>query len=330
MKSTFHSNHFTEKKIVRRYSLGYRTQQLLEEDSEYSNPDIKLNLKEIQMDGIHISIRNEKIRPPFIMEVEHDFPFLKMHFEIEGSSSYTPKNDKSLAVNIPNGHYNFFFLPKVKGTLTYNTTIRRTLEINFTKTYLKRVFGQSFTEASSTYGEALKNDVPFLMWEQSRPITPRLHIIIQEIIDCKFDSSIKKIYLESKITEILTILFNELKNKKTLEKNLVEEDYQKILEAGSIIGKNLKNPPTIPELSIISGINQFKLKQHFKLVFRKPIFTYITDLRMEKAKQLIVEKGYTVTEASYEIGYKNPQHFTAAFKRKYNYLPSRLKSNQPT
>lgn len=327
MKSVFQSDHFTEKKIVKKHSEWNHFHKLIEKDMEYENANLKLNLKEILFNGLQIRIRKERISPPFIIDVEHDFPFLKMHFEIEGSSEYNPKNKKSLAVDIPSGHYNFFFLPKVKGTLTYNTPFRKTLEINFTKTYLKRVFGHSFMDASSAYGEALKNNVPFLMWNQSKPITPMLHIIIREIINCKFEGSIKKIYLESKVAEILTILFNDIKNKKLFENKLAEEDHSKIMEAGSIIQKNLKNPPTIQELSIKTGVNQFKLKQHFKLVYRKPIFTYITDLRMEKAKQLIVEKGYTVTETAHEVGYKNPQHFTAAFKRRHNFLPSSLKTH---
>ncbi|WP_372937365.1 helix-turn-helix domain-containing protein [Seonamhaeicola sp.] len=325
MKSVFRSDYYTEKEIVKQFALNKKTSELIEEQINYENSDLQLNIKEILLNGIQIRIINEKINPPFIVEVEHDFPFMKMHFEIQGNSKYIPKNNKSLAVDIPDGHYNLFFLPKVKGTLTYNSPFRKSVEINFTKDYLKRVFGDAFSEASSSYGEALKKDIPFLMWQQSKPITPILHSIIQDIINCKFEDSIKKIYLESKVTEILTILFNYLKNKNNFETKIEEKDYLKIIEAGKVIENNLKNPPTIPELSLITGLNQCKLKQNFKRVYRKPIFSYITDLRMEKAKKLIREKGFTVSEAAYEIGYKNPQHFTVAFKRKYNYLPSQLK-----
>ncbi|SIS85952.1 AraC-type DNA-binding protein [Zobellia uliginosa] len=99
------------------------------------------------------------------------------------------------------------------------------------------------------------------------------------------------------------------------------------LYAESVLKKNLQNPPTILELSVITGINQFKLKQNFKWVFGKPIFTYVTELRMEEAKKLTRDEGCTISETAYRVGYKNPQHFTAAFKRKYNYLPSRLKTS---
>ncbi|MCG1035317.1 helix-turn-helix domain-containing protein [Polaribacter sargassicola] len=327
MRSIFQSNQFTEKKIVKNYDDGDHNGNLIEEDVHYESSSININIKKIMLDGVHIFIRNEELSPPFVMDVEHDFPFMKMHFEMEGSSKYTPKNAKSLAVDIPSGHYNFFFLPKVKGTLTYDSPKRKTLEINFNKRFLKRVFGDSLMEASSAYGKALKNNTPFLMWDKSKPIPSNLLIIIQEIINCNFEGCIKKIYLESKVIEMLTILLNDIKTKKSTEKEIVEIDYLKIIKAESILRENLKNPPTIPELSILIGLNQYKLKQYFKQVYRRPIFSYTTSLRMEKAIQLIVEQGNTVSEAAYEIGYKNPQHFTDAFKRKYNFLPSSLKAH---
>lgn len=327
MKSVFQSDQFTEKKIVKKYPNGRHHRDLLEEVTHYENSAIVMDVKQIMLDGIHIYIRNEQLSPPFVVEVKHNFPFMKIHFEMEGSSRYTPRNKKSLPVDIPCGHYNFFFLPEVKGTLTYDHPVRKTLEINFTKRFLKRVFGNSLMDASTAFGKAIESNTSFLMWKKSKPITPHLHIIIQEIINCKFEGTIKKTYLESKVIEILSILFNDIKHKKTIEKDIPNKDYAKIMKAEAILRNNLKSPPTIPELSLLTGINQYKLKHLFKQVYSRPIFSYVTDLRMEKAKELIADQGYTVTEAAYEIGYKNSQHFTAAFKRKYNYLPSSLKTH---
>lgn len=326
MKSILKSDSFTEKTLTKKHPLGLRSLDLNEKDIKYSNATLNVNTKEIILDGIKISIRNEQITPPFIIEVEHSFPFLKMHFEIEGSSKYTPKNTLSVPVTIPNGHYNFFYLPKVKGTLRYDSTHRKTLEIIFTKAYLKKVFGASFKDASSEFGIALENNSPFLMWEQSKPITPQLHLIIDKIINCNYKGGLKKAYLESKTIEILTLFFDEIQHKKNNQKAFLnKDDYAKILNAEVLLKENLKKPPTISELSKLTGINQCKLKQNFKLVFNQPIFTYVTELRMEKAKNLITNQGYTIAETAYEVGYKNPQHFTAAFKKKHNYLPSSLK-----
>lgn len=329
MKSIYKSHFSKEKTIERNFPSGFRTNVIKEKtvtsQYEFTNGETK----EILLDGIKISIRNAEINPPSIVDVEHSFPFLKMHFELEGSSLYTPKNDKSVPVCIPGGYYNFFYLPEVKGTLRYDSKVRSTLEIIFTEAYLKRVFGHSFKNASSGFGEAIEKKQPFLMWQKSMPITPQLRVIIDEIINCKFKDEIKKVYLESKITEILSILFDYLKEKKNIFSGKVinEDNISKIIEAEEILRKNLKKPPNIIELSSILGINQFKLKHNFKLVFEKPIFSYLTKLRMEKAKLLILKEGYTIAEASYEVGYKNPQHFTVAFKKVFHFLPSKLKRN---
>ena len=78
---------------------------------------------------------------PLEVVVEHDFPFLKMHFELSGYSSYQPTNDQSLAVDIPGGHHQLFFFPRVKGKLYYPPTPHRTtLEITISHTFIKRMF----------------------------------------------------------------------------------------------------------------------------------------------------------------------------------------------
>lgn len=98
----------------------------------------------------------------------------------------------------------------------------------------------------------------------------------------------------------------------------------KILEVEAYIKQNLKKTLTIPELASLVGLNASKLKRNFKIIFSTTIFKYITELRMRKASKLIKDESYTITQASYEIGYKNPQHFTVAFKKVYGYLPSKL------
>ncbi len=326
MKSVYKNHLYPHKITTKNFSEGFKKRVIEDKIIISDNPLIDGETREVLLNGVKLNMRNGKISPPFMVDVEHDFPFLKIHFEIEGSSVYTPKNKESVTVNIPGGHYNFFFLPKVCGTLRYDKPVRRTLEILFTKEYLKRVFGTSFKKECADFGTALEQNKPFLMWAKSKPITPSLYRIIRDITDCEFEGGLKKAYLESKITEMLTIFFNRLKTKETnYSDNLSEEDYNKVLYAETIIKENIKTPFTIAQLAIITGINQFKLKRNFKLIFGKPIFTYVTEIRMAEAKKLIIEKGYTISEAAYEIGYKNPQHFTVAFKKVYHFLPSTLK-----
>jgi AraC family transcriptional activator of pyochelin receptor len=91
--------------------------------------------------------------------------------------------------------------------------------------------------------------------------------------------------------------------------------------------KNLNSPYSIEELARIAGINRTKLQDGFKDLFGTTIFGYITDTRLEDARKHIMDGGHnkTIAEIATMSGYKNAQHFTAAFKRKYGYLPKELK-----
>jgi AraC-like DNA-binding protein len=46
---------------------------------------------------------------------------------------------------------------------------------------------------------------------------------------------------------------------------------------------------------------------------------------MERAKYLLMDSGKSISEVSDEIGYKNPQHFTVAFKKKFGLSPKNFK-----
>ena len=109
---------------------------------------------------------------------------------------------------------------------------------------------------------------------------------------------------------------------------MAKEDKQKIALIESYIRKNLDKNITITELSTIAGLNTSKLKQDFKSIYCSTIFKYITDLKMQKAKSLIQDKKLPIAQASFEVGYKNPQHFTVAFKKKFGVLPKDISKSK--
>ncbi|MEJ0054176.1 MAG: AraC family transcriptional regulator [Bacteroidota bacterium] len=45
---------------------------------------------------------------------------------------------------------------------------------------------------------------------------------------------------------------------------------------------------------------------------------------MEHAWHLLKNENWRVVEVAREVGYKNPNHFSTAFKRKYGISPSQL------
>ncbi|QXP63454.1 helix-turn-helix transcriptional regulator [Polaribacter sp. HaHaR_3_91] len=325
MKTTLKSSIFDKNILVKSFQKNFKTSNYTEKTTEINNNSIKGTQTEICINGLRIIIRDLKTKE-YNIEVQHDFPLYKLQFEIEGHSHYVPLNSSQTEIFIPNAHYNLFYLPEVNGTLNYKTKRRKTLEILFTEQYLKDIIGTNFKQILHKIGTAISNKTAFLLWEKSKPISIELKSHIHQIVNCNYPDDLKKAYLEAKINELLIQLLAKTNENNYEEENslLPIEDYKNILKISEYIHINLEKSLTITELAATIGVNTSKLKHDFKVIYATTIFKYITNIRMEKAKELILEKNYNVTEAAYKVGYKHAQHFTVAFKKIYGYLPSKL------
>lgn len=155
--------------------------------------------------------------------------------------------------------------------------------------------------------------------------------IIDSIRKCTRKGCFYKLFIELKITELLLLQFEQyylLNSAKDKKKELTESDKEKLQHAKKILEGNYENPPTIKQLSLIVGMNQSKLKSTFKKKFELTIHTFIIHLRMEKAYQLIIDQELLLREIALKVGFQNPSHFSAAFKKYYGFVPSKILSNK--
>lgn len=159
------------------------------------------------------------------------------------------------------------------------------------------------------------------------PFTPAIQWVTHEIKTCSRQGVLKRIYIESKIKELLIHQLETIFTKPEKENQIDDEDYQKLLEAKNILENNYRNTPTLPELSRMISLNEFKLKKGFKACFGTTVKSYIIKLRMEHAKELFQNKTAVVSEVAYKCGYKDVSHFSAAFKNFYGFSPQKFKLN---
>ena len=159
------------------------------------------------------------------------------------------------------------------------------------------------------------------------PFSPAIQWVTHEIKNCTRQGVLKRIYIESKIKELLIHQLEAIITKPTLKEKIDEEEYSKLLEAKKILDNDYRNTPTLPELSRLISLNEFKLKKGFKACFGTTVKSYIIKLRMEHAKELFQSKTATVSEAAYKCGYKDVSHFSAAFKSYYGFSPQKFKIN---
>jgi AraC-like DNA-binding protein len=104
-------------------------------------------------------------------------------------------------------------------------------------------------------------------------------------------------------------------------------DKEKIIAVRDLINERVHCPPNLSEIARHVGLNEYKLKKGFKETFNNTIFGYLTDQRLQLARQYLVDTQQTAAEISTQLGYATPQHFNNAFKKKFGVTPFSVRNN---
>lgn len=234
------------------------------------------------------------------------------------------ENEKYLKANTHNISY----------TTKYNATYKipafeqvNYLAIIFSKEFYFQIINEDLRLHEKFSKNILFKKSSYLTSKYTK-LTPAIQWIISEIRNCNRQGALKKMYLEAKIRELLIHQLESIITFPDKKDNVSEADYSKLLEAKKILENDYRSTPTLPELSRLISLNEFKLKKGFKACFGTTVKSYIIKLRMEHAKELFQSQLATVSEAAYKCGYKDVSHFSAAFKCYYGFSPQKFKINK--
>ncbi|MBX3255417.1 MAG: helix-turn-helix transcriptional regulator [Chitinophagaceae bacterium] len=225
------------------------------------------------------------------------------------------------------GLHNLRFTNKLNKVyrLNRNTTLD-SFHILLSKNYYYKLIGKT-SKVQNELADHIENNVSFELSENYFPMTFDIAGIINEVRSCTRTGSFHRLCLEIKILQLLLLQFEQYHNMIVhlpSKQNLHPDDVEKIKLAKNILDDSYNNPPTIKQLSQLVGVNESKLKAGFKTMFNTTIHSYVLKLRMDKANQLVKAQNLQVQEVAMELGYKNPSHFSAAFKKHFGFLPTEM------
>ena len=150
---------------------------------------------------------------------------------------------------------------------------------------------------------------------------------LRNIFNCPLEGKFGYLLIETSIVQLILIQLHELFRVDHATTPGVTSKRDKALmdEIKDYLSETFLDDHSIADLSRRFGVNTNKLMSLFKSIFNQSIFEYIGTMRMQHARELILERDMLVTEAARTIGYKNPNHFSAAFKRHFGVNPSKLR-----
>ena len=154
--------------------------------------------------------------------------------------------------------------------------------------------------------------------------TPEIRLVLQQLLDCPPERKLRKLYLEGKVLELLSLFCDEAIGKQKNTKDISREDYRCLMKAREIIDNHFLHPLTIAQIAEQCFLSKTKLKQGFKICFNCTVYEYIVEKRMEMAYRLLQSGKYKVKDVVWMVGYTNASHFIDAFKKRYGVTPGEI------
>jgi two-component system, response regulator YesN len=105
-----------------------------------------------------------------------------------------------------------------------------------------------------------------------------------------------------------------------------DEGRNVIIKAVEYINNNFKKDIMLEEVAGVVNISSFYFSKIFKEYTGKNYVDYITDLRIEVAKEKLCEGVISIKEICYEVGYNDPNYFSRVFKKVEGLSPSEFKN----
>jgi AraC-like DNA-binding protein len=180
--------------------------------------------------------------------------------------------------------------------------------------------------------KAIEKNQPAILGNQFYAINQHVKVLLHQIFNAPFQGEIKSLFLQSKMMEILALLAAKYEECHCEEdvSIITSRDKEKLFEAKEILDNNLSSPPTLMELCRMVGLNDFKLKKGFKMLFNTTVYGYVLDKKLEFAKQMLATTEETISNVAFLSGYSTTANFTNAFKKKFGFSPSSMRKNKLT
>lgn len=165
-----------------------------------------------------------------------------------------------------------------------------------------------------------------ILSDKTRPITMAQAQALEIILNPPINGRLGELMVETAITQVILLQLDLLFNRGIQSENKVSlRDKHIAREVKGHLEVSFLDDHSLPALAQHFGVNTNKLMYIFKHLVGKSIFEYISELKMNHARVLLEDGDKQVIEIARILGYKNAQHFTTAFKKKFGMTPTVLK-----
>jgi AraC-like DNA-binding protein len=275
-----------------------------------------------------LEIIDDQCYTDFSLESDHtDYNSLVSKFYIAGHNKVLTSDVPTVPDEyVEQAGYNYlFFLPNISETEQFFANQRLHLVRIEVSPSLLATYATENGKLPSALQQLIEGNFEQRFHQALGRTTTAMQHALRQLLNCPYQGITKRIYLESKVLELLAFQFNEWSEQRPQSLHshcsLQPNDIERLHHAKEILIQNLDHPPSLLELARQVGLNDYKLKQGFRQVFGTTVFGYLQTHRMKHAKQLLAERELSVAGVAQLIGYTSQSRFCDAFKRQFGISP---------
>lgn len=249
-------------------------------------------------------------------------PF-SMFYNLSGQSRVSVQS-KSVALRA-----GFFFL--TNATQVYDLEIpaaAETFNIHFGEQFLEEVL-ESCRFPMQLDPDWRCKDQPYYVYNRVYAQSPRLQALIQAIHDRKREGFIDPLWLEEQLYYILcTILsishkdFASIQQLPAMKSSSREEIFRRLSLAVDLIYAQFDRSLALEELARCAFFSKFHFLRLFKAAFGQSPHQFITQIRIQKAKEWLQHTDLPIHLIASHIGLENTSSFSRLFRQKTGYYPT--------
>ncbi|MPW26472.1 helix-turn-helix domain-containing protein [Alkalibaculum sp. M08DMB] len=186
----------------------------------------------------------------------------------------------------------------------------------FYNKFLPNRFSKNFKE--------LENILPKL---NGVDMIPEVEMVLKQIRASRPSTMTAKMYYEGKMLEIISLIMQWEENQSMYSTGIHIPEWvmESLNEIYTYLNQHYTNHVSLDTLVKMACMSQNKLTGAFKQAFGITITERIQTLRIEKAKQILLNSDWDISRVANAVGYKQHSSFSVLFKRTTGLTPNEFR-----
>lgn len=178
--------------------------------------------------------------------------------------------------------------------------------------------------------------IPYFLADKNNPSYPELVALMRNLEE-KFRMNPHGFELQvlSTLYQLWSLIYSHYDSRYGRRKNKVQrkskrgpnrKDNEIADQVIGLLSKNVSSEISLEKIAQAVNLSQEECCRRFKKATGSTIFNYVTELKIQKAVELLLHTTKTIERISYEVGYSHTNYFIKVFRSKVGMTPAKFRN----